>query len=63
MFFPSHEFNTKKEGMEKLKQAVELRDSMGGALYWNICNDDCKEIYRKLLGMGVSRSELNKIYK
>ena len=49
MNFEQHEFYTKEKG------AVRLRNSMGGALYWNILNDDCLRMAYKLLDMGVSR--------
>jgi hypothetical protein len=42
------EFSTIEEGEKNLKEAIEMRDKMGGALYWNIVNDDCKEIEFKL---------------
>lgn len=58
MNFEQHEFSTKEEGLEKLKGAVQLRNSMGGAPYWNILNDDCLRMADKLLGMGVSRDTL-----
>ncbi len=44
-------FSTIEEGKQNLKEAMELRDNMGGALYWNLCNDDCIEISRKLSDM------------
>jgi hypothetical protein len=31
---------------------------MGGALYWNILNDDCLRMADKLLEMGVSKDTL-----
>lgn len=58
MNFEQHEFSAKEEGLEKLKEAVRLRNQMGGALYWNILNDDCLRMADKLLGMGVSRETL-----
>ena len=42
------EFKTIEDGEKNLKEAYNLRDQMGGALYWNILNDDCKEISQKL---------------
>lgn len=48
------EFETIENGIEKLKKGVSLRNSMGGALYWNILNDDCLEIATKLIGMGAN---------
>ena len=54
-------FETKEEGIEKLKHGVSLRNQMGGSLYWNVVNDDCIRIAGKLLCMGVDRSELQAI--
>lgn len=54
-------FETKEQGLEKLKEAVSTRNKMGGALYWNIVNDDCLEIADKLFDMGVPRSEIQEI--
>lgn len=51
-------FETKEEGLEKLKNAVNVRNQMGGALYWNICNDDCIDIANKLIELGVERSKI-----
>ncbi len=51
MNFKEHEFSTKEEGLEKLKKAVRLRNSMSGALYWNIMNDDCLRMADQLMGM------------
>ena len=61
MNFKKFEFSTKEEGLEKLKDAVLLRNQMGGALYWNIINDNCIEIAVKLENLGVERSELTEI--
>ena len=52
------DFETKEQGLEKLKNGVSIRNQMGGALYWNIVNDDCIEMADKLLSMGVDRMEL-----
>ena len=54
-------FETKEQGIEKLKEAVSLRNRMGGALYWNIVNDICLKAAEKLLCMGVEKSELQTI--
>lgn len=42
------EFKTIEQGEKNLKEAYNLRDQMGGALYWTILNDDCREISQKL---------------
>lgn len=52
---------TVEQGIEKLKESVSLRDQMGGAMYWNILNDDCCELARKLLDMGADRQTLSNI--
>ena len=31
---------------------------MGGALYWNILNDDCIEIAKKLVSIGANPKEV-----
>lgn len=54
-------FDTIEEGIQKLKEGVALRNRMGGALYWNILNDDCMEIARKLRMMGADRGEIGNI--
>lgn len=59
--FSQNEFTTVDEGLEKLKDAVKLRNQMGGALYWNILNDDCLAMAAKLMEMGVKQDELVKI--
>ena len=58
MNFREHEFSTKEEGLEKLKDAVRLRNQMGGAMYWNMLNDDCLMMAEKLMGMGVPKADL-----
>ena len=54
-------FETKEQGLEKLKEAVAMRNQMGGALYWNIVQDRCLEIADKLSDMGVTSTELREI--
>lgn len=43
------DFETVEQGEINVKEAEKLRDSMGGDMYWNICNDDLQELKRKLL--------------
>lgn len=54
-------FETKEQGLEKLKDHVALRNSMGGALYWNMVNEECYLIAYKLLIRGVSQTELDQL--
>ena len=51
MAFLEHliDFTTVEEGEQNLQKALKLRDLMGGALYYNVINDDCIEIERKLI--------------
>lgn len=52
------DFETVEDGMEKLKEGISIRNKMGGALYYNILNDDCYEIASKLVSIGADRSEV-----
>lgn len=61
MNFSIFNFTSKNEGLTKLKEAVNLRNQMGGALHWNMVNDDCIEIANRLKDMGVLRSEIENI--
>jgi len=42
------EFSTVEEGEANIKEGERIRDSMGGDLYWNICNDDVQELKQKV---------------
>lgn len=54
-------FDNIETGLQKLKDAVSLRNKMGGALYYNILNDDCNEIASKLRNMGADADEITAI--
>ena len=49
---------SKEEVFEKLKKSINTRNQMGGAMYWNILNDECCEIANKCLELGIDRSKL-----
>lgn len=49
---------SKEEAFEKLKQSVDIRNQMGGAMYWNILNDECCVIASKCVSLGIDRSEI-----
>ena len=56
------EFSTVEEGYEKLTKAVELRDEMGGVMYYNMMNDDCCEIANKISAMeGADKKKISEI--
>ena len=40
---------TKENCLDALRKEVALRDKMGGALYWGVVNDDCREIADKCI--------------
>ena len=55
------EFSTIDEGKEKLKKAISIRNRMGGAMYYNICNDVCAELANNLLAAGADKKEISTI--
>ena len=57
------DFKTKEEGMEELKKGISLRNQMCGALYYEILDDDCHEIAKRLISMGADRSEVMAMLK
>jgi len=58
---PSHlKFSTVEEGEKALRKHQDLRDRMGGALWWGVCNDECKEIEQKLWTLRY-REKVNKL--
>ena len=55
------DFQTNDEGIQKLKAAVNIRNQMGGALYFNICEDDCLKLADKLAAFGVDKGLIAEI--
>lgn len=55
------DFDTIEIGIERLKDAVSLKEQMCGNLYYNILEDNCCTIANKLLAMGANRDEISKI--
>lgn len=56
------QFETYEEGIENLKKAVEIRNKMGGAMYYNIMNDDCCEIANAIAAkFGGRKAEIGDI--
>lgn len=49
-------FSAPEDGIEKLKKAVGIRNQMGGALYFNICEDECLKLADKLSAAGVDKN-------
>lgn len=61
MNFMDDSFTTIEKGIEELKRAVDLRNSMGGAMYYNMLNEDVLRIADKLIGMSADKSKLEGI--
>lgn len=55
------DFKTPGEGIAKLKKAVETRNQMGGALYFNVCEEDCLRLADELTAAGVDKQTIAKI--
>lgn len=49
---------SKEDALKKLKQTVDIRDSMCGDLYWNVLNDECCQIANKCRTLGIDRDEI-----
>lgn len=52
---------TIEQGIERLKQTVEVRDKMGGSMYFNIMNDDACQLASQLSMRGADRKMLSEI--
>ena len=52
----SIDFQTKEEGIQRLKSVVRTRDQMCSAMYWQICEDDCLKLADKLSVAGVDKN-------
>jgi len=52
---------TLEEGIEKFKGAINIRNKMGGALYYNIIDDECLQLADKLVDEGADRKMIAEI--
>lgn len=50
-----------EQALEELRQKVNIRNQMGGALYYNILNDECCQLANKCVSLGCDRAEVEKI--
>jgi hypothetical protein len=53
--------NTAEQALEELRQKVNLRNQMGGALYYNILNDECCQLANSCAKLGCDRKEIERI--
>lgn len=49
------------DGIEKLREHVKLRNLMGGAMYWNITNDQCLCLADRLVKDGADKNLIAEI--
>jgi len=54
-----YEFTTIEEGEKNLDEAIELREKMGGVLFYEILNQDVHEIRLKLESIRTDEREKN----
>jgi hypothetical protein len=47
--------------VDELKSTTSTRNTMGGAMYWNILNDEACAIGNRLTELGMARPEVAKI--
>jgi len=48
-----------EQGIERLKKTIEIRDNMGGSMYFNIMNDDCCQLASQLVRRGADRKQIH----
>jgi hypothetical protein len=48
--------------LDELKRIAGLRDQMGGALYFNVLQEDAVAIANRLLKLGVSRETIKEYF-
>ena len=53
--------STPEDYLNKLMESVNLRNKMCGSMYYNIINDDCKELADRCVSMGYSVMEIQDI--
>lgn len=55
------EFTSVDEGIQKLKKAVNMRDQMSGAMYFQMCGEDCLCLADELSALGVDKNVIASI--
>jgi hypothetical protein len=53
--------NSQDQALEELKKKVNIRNQMGGALYYNILNDECCQLANKCTELGCDRKQIESI--
>jgi hypothetical protein len=57
----SENIKTAEELLKELKEKVNIRDQMGGTLYWNILNDKACTLANECLEAGINRQEIEEL--
>jgi len=52
---------TPEEGVSAYKKAVDIRNQMGGAMYWNMLNDECHMLYDVCRHIGVEEDIMREL--
>jgi hypothetical protein len=52
---------TPEQALDELRERVNIRSRMGGALYYNILNDECCQLATNCARLGCNREEIKKI--
>lgn len=52
-----------EELLDELKKKVSLRNQMGGALYWNVVNDECEALKQQCRDRGIEPNLIHEAIK
>jgi hypothetical protein len=52
---------TPEQALDELRKRVNMRNQMGGALYYNILNDECCQLANRCANLGCDKAEVEKI--
>jgi hypothetical protein len=51
-------FKTVEDGLNLLRKAINVRNNMSGAVYWEVVDDECSIIITKLQSLGASDEQI-----
>lgn len=54
--------HTGEELVDAFKKTVELRNQMGGAMYWGMINEECHMLYDACRHKGVDESIMSELF-
>lgn len=53
---------TAEECIKGCRKAAEIRNQMGGAMYWNMLNEQCHMLYDACREKGVEQDTMSELY-